>query len=105
MKSFALLSAGLLPLTLAATAQQRPNILWLTFEDTSDYTLSCYGHPMNKTPNIDGLAAKGLQFMNAYSVGPQSSPSRSSLITGCYATTYAMDWHRARIATPDGRRV
>ena len=102
MKSFTLFSASLLPFTLMATEQQRPNILWLTFEDTSDYELGCYGHPMNKTPVIDDLAARGLQFMNAYSNGPQSSPARSTIITGCYATTYAMEWHRSRIATPEG---
>ncbi len=102
MKSFVLLSAGLLPLALQGAEQQRPNILWLSFEDTSDYELGCYGHPMNRTPVIDELAAHGLQFMNAYSNGPQSSPARSTIITGCYATTYAMDWHRSRVATPEG---
>ena len=97
-----LLLSGALPATLFGTEikQERPNILWLTFEDTSDYELSCYGHPVNKTPVIDGLAENGLQFMNAYSNGPQSSPSRSTIITGCYAPTYMMDWHRLEVTTP-----
>lgn len=97
-----LIISGALPTTLlgAEIKQERPNILWLTFEDTSDYELGCYGHPVNKTPVIDKLAEDGLQFMNAYSNGPQSSPSRSTIITGCHAPTYMMDWHRLMVATP-----
>lgn len=82
--------------------EERPNILWLTFEDTSYYEFGCYGNKDVTTPIIDSLAENGLQFMNAYSCGPQSSPARSTLITGCYSTTYAMDWHRKKVATPAG---
>lgn len=38
--------------------------------------------------------------MQAHSVGPQSSPSRSGIITGCYPSTYGMEWHRCQIPTP-----
>ena len=84
-----------------AGEDSRPNILWLTFEDTSWYELGCYGNKSAKTPVIDSLAKEGIIFQNAYSCGPQSSPARSTLITGCYATTYAMDWHRHRVKTPE----
>lgn len=60
---------------------ERPNILWLTFEDTSAYEFGCYGNGDVHTPNADSLAARGIQFMNAWSVAPQSSAARSSLIT------------------------
>lgn len=82
--------------------EERPNILWLTFEDTSAWEFGCYGNRDVHTPNADSLAAQGIQFMNAWSVGPQSSASRSSLITGCYATTYGMDVHPVRYETPEG---
>ena len=65
---------------------ERPNILWLTFEDTSAYEFGCYGNKDVHTPNADSLAARGIQFMNAWSVAPQSSAARSSLITGCYSS-------------------
>lgn len=81
---------------------ERPNILWLTFEDTSAREFGCYGNSDVHTPNADRLAAKGVQFMNAWSVAPQSSPARSSLITGCYATTYGMDVHPVQYDTPEG---
>ena len=94
--SMAALLSGPAALQAEAAPKQtneRPNILWLTFEDTSWYEFGCYGNRQVHTPHIDSLAANGLQYMNAWSVAPQSSPARSSLITGCYATTYGMDVH------------
>lgn len=88
--------------TTAADTVNRPNILWLTFEDTSASEFGCYGNTGVHTPNTDSLAARGIQFMNAWSVAPQSSPARSSLITGCYATTYGMDIHPRPYDTPEG---
>lgn len=79
---------------------ERPNILWLTFEDTSASEFGCYGNPDVHTPHADSLASIGIQFMNAWSVAPQSSPARSSLITGCYATTFGMDVHPVPFDTP-----
>ena len=81
--------------------QDRPNILWLTFEDTSFYEFGCYGNRDVHTPNTDSLAAHGVLFTNAWSNAPQSSPARSSLITGCYATTYGMDIHPVSTDTPE----
>lgn len=79
---------------------EKPNILWLTFEDTSAYEFGCYGNKDVHTPNTDSLATQGIQFMNAWSVAPQSSAARSSLITGCYSTTYGMDIHPVPYDTP-----
>lgn len=84
----------------AEPPEERPNILWLTFEDTSAYEFGCYGNRGVHTPNADSLAAHGIQFMNAWSVAPQSSAARSSLITGCYSTTYGMDVHPVAYDTP-----
>lgn len=81
---------------------ERPNILWLTFEDTSASNFGCYGNTHVSTPVVDSLASVGVQYMNAWSCAPQSSPARSSLITGCLATTYGMDIHPVSQETPDG---
>ena len=81
---------------------ERPNILWLTFEDTSASNFGCYGNVHVSTSVVDSLASAGVQYMNAWSCAPQSSPARSSLITGCLATTYGMDIHPVSQETPDG---
>ncbi len=69
-------------------------MLWLVFEDTSPYLLPAYGNKTVKTPNIDFLSKNGITFLNAYCNGPVCSPARSSLISGCPATTYGNDVHR-----------
>lgn len=79
---------------------ERPNILWLTFEDKSASEFGCYGNVDVHTPVTDSLAAKGILFTNAWSSAPQSSPARSSIITGCYATAYGMDFHPYHFDTP-----
>lgn len=83
--------------------ETRPNILWLTFEDTSANELSIYGNQNVKNPNLEKLAQDSLVFKYAYSNAPYCSPARSSLISGSYATTFGSDHHRAKVPTPQDR--
>jgi len=57
------------------------NILFIAADDLRN-DLSCYGHPMVKTPNLDRLAKRGLVFNNAYCQQAVCNPSRASLMTG-----------------------
>ena len=70
-------------MTGAATAQQRPNILFITVDDLNT-DLGAYGHPLVRSPSIDRLAGEGLRFDAAYAQFPVCSPSRSSFLTGLY---------------------
>ena len=49
---------------------------------------------------MEFLAKNGVVFTNAFSNGPQCSPARSSLISGCYGTTYGNDNHRGTHLVP-----
>lgn len=40
------------------------------------------GHPDAKTPNMDKLAEKGVNFTNAHTSAPGCSPSRNALLYG-----------------------
>jgi arylsulfatase A-like enzyme len=64
----------------------RPNILWISIEDTSP-RFGCTGDPLARTPNIDRLAAGGCRFPNAFSTAGVCAPSRSAIITGMYQTS------------------
>ena len=50
----------------SAQGADRPNIVFFFTDDQTTSTLACYGHPQVKTPNIDGLAARGTRFTNAF---------------------------------------
>ena len=67
----------------AATAQQRPNVLFITVDDLNN-DLGAYGHPLVQSPSIDRLASEGMRFDAAYAQYPVCSPSRSSFLTGLY---------------------
>jgi arylsulfatase A-like enzyme len=68
------------------TTAAQPNILWIIAEDMSP-DLGCYGHDLTETPNIDRLAQQGTLFSHAFSTSSICVPSRSSFITGMYATS------------------
>ena len=56
--------------------------------------LGCAGHPMIRTPNLDGLAARGVRFSDAYCNSPICVPSRAALATGRYVHRIRF-WHNA----------
>ena len=61
-----------------------PNILFIMADDLGYADMSCYGRPDISTPNIDGLAAKGIRFLQAYANSAVCSATRTALITGRY---------------------
>lgn len=77
----ALLAAGT-PATDAS--QERPNLLVIVTDDQRGDTLGCAGHPFLQTPSIDGLAADGVRFENAFVTTPICAASRASLLTGTW---------------------
>src|SRR5487761_1661800 len=56
-------------------------LLFITDQHRVDY-LSCYGHPLLKTPHIDSIAARGIRFENFYVATPVCMPNRATLMTG-----------------------
>ncbi|MBM3810624.1 MAG: DUF229 domain-containing protein [Acidimicrobiia bacterium] len=80
-------------------AEQRPNILWLSSEDTSP-NLGCYGDPHAITPTLDKLASEGVRYTNAYTVAGVCAPSRSGIITGMFPSSLGSMHMRSRAALP-----
>lgn len=71
----------------------RPNILWISLEDTSP-RFGCYGDLVATTPNIDRLAAQGRRYPLAFSTAAVCAPSRCAVITGMYATAIGAQHQR-----------
>ena len=60
-----------------------PNIVFIMADDLG-YADVGHGRPDLKTPNIDGLAARGVRFLQAYANSAVCSATRTALITGRY---------------------
>ncbi|MFC2116250.1 sulfatase [Bacteroidota bacterium] len=60
-----------------------PNIVILFADDLGWNQLGCQGGPY-QTPAIDGLAAQGMRFTDAYASCAVCSPTRAALMTGKY---------------------
>jgi len=83
-----------------------PNILWIIADDLS-LELGCYGDALVKTPYLDGLAAEGVMYRNAFSTAPVCSASRSAFNTGMYQTSIGAHQHRTHFkeGLPEGIKI
>ena len=80
--------------------QKKPNILWITIEDTSPQFIGCYGNKNARTPVIDKFAQEGVRFTHAFSTGTVCSPSRSTIITGVHTFKMGTGNHRSNHPIP-----
>ena len=63
---------------------RKPNFI-VVFTDNLGYgDLGCYGSTVHRTPNLDRLADEGMKFTSFYSTSGVCTPSRASMMTGCY---------------------
>jgi len=75
--------------------KDKPNIIFIMSDDLGWKDVGYMGAKFFETPNIDKLAADGMNFTQAYSSGPNCSPTRASLMSGLYTP-------RHNIYTPGG---
>jgi arylsulfatase A-like enzyme len=74
-------------------AKPKPNIIFILFDDmgwgdlgfqfqNQRAKLNARSEPWTKTPDLDRMAAQGVQLSNHYSPAPVCAPSRASLMLG-----------------------
>jgi arylsulfatase A-like enzyme len=78
-----ILGASLAAFLAPAQTSKRPNILLMITDDQGWGDLSVHGNNKLRTPNIDRIAADGMQFTQ-FHVCPVCSPTRATLLTGRY---------------------
>ncbi len=78
------------PSVLKASAD-KPNVILILADDLGVGDLSLNGQKKYSTPNIDKLAAEGVNFTNAFCSAPICSPSRVGLLTGEYQQRYGFE--------------
>ena len=69
----------------AAGTKQRPNIIFIMSDDHAAHAISAYGSKINKTPNLDRLAAGGVKLNNCFCTNSICTPSRAAILTGQYS--------------------
>lgn len=65
-------------------AAERPNIILILCDNLGYGDIGCYGSTLHRTPHIDQMAAEGLQLTGFYVSSGVCTPSRSSILSGCY---------------------
>ena len=85
-------------------AAERPNVLWITCEDTGPH-LGCYGDALARTTRLDRLAEEGVLYENAFAYCGVCAPSRSCLITGIYPLRLGSGPMRSATRLPESVRI
>jgi arylsulfatase A-like enzyme/lysophospholipase L1-like esterase len=83
MRPFLILATALV--TLAASAAERPNILFIFSDDHALNAISAYGGPLKDvapTPNLDRIAREGMLFTRSFCSNSICGPSRAAILTG-----------------------
>ncbi|MCX8064930.1 MAG: sulfatase [Candidatus Hydrogenedentes bacterium] len=60
------------------------NFVLILMDDLGYGDLSCYGNTRFTTSNLDQMAKEGVRFTNFYACAPVCTPTRASIMTGCY---------------------
>ncbi|MBR5077368.1 MAG: sulfatase-like hydrolase/transferase [Victivallales bacterium] len=63
----------------------RPNILMIVADQHRRDCVGVNGHPFLQTPNLDALAASGVNFTHAFTSAPICVPARNSLLHGVWS--------------------
>ncbi|MFQ6131455.1 MAG: sulfatase [Armatimonadota bacterium] len=80
--------------------RDRPHILIIMPDQQRADCLSCAGHRLLRTPNMDRLAHEGVRFSHAFTVSPLCMPARASFVSGLYPHNHGI-WHNAGSLPPD----
>ena len=74
-------------------ASRPPNIVLILADDLGWNDISMNGpNPTIQTPNIDALAAEGVNFSQGYAANGTCAPSRAALMSGRYGTRFGFEF-------------
>jgi len=105
--------------SVATSDKSQPNIVFILADDLGYADINSFsplGHAdYYETPNIDRLVKQGMKFTNAYTNGPNCTPTRAALISGQYYPRQPIytvvtgnrgeEEHRKLIAPPNAKRL
>ena len=79
---------GFIPLVGCQESPQenalRPNFIIIFADDMGYGAITPFGSTLHRTPSLDRMALEGRKFTSFYVSSGVCTPSRASLMTGCY---------------------
>jgi arylsulfatase len=79
------------------------NVILLVIDALRARNLSCYGYPVETSPNIDNLAREGVLFDNAYCCVPATDPSLTTIFSGKYPISHGIINHGSKVTEEEIR--
>ena len=88
------------------TSSKKPNFIVIFCDDLGYGDIGPFGSKLNRTPHLDRMAQEGMRLTSFYVSSSVCSPSRASLMTGCYAQRVDLheDHDRLCVLFPLGKK-
>ncbi len=80
----------------------RPNLLFVMSDDHAAHAIGGYGSRINRTPQLDRLAAGGMRLDGCFCTNAICAPSRATILTGTHNHINGVTTLDAKL---DGRQV
>ncbi len=68
----------------------KPDVFLITIDTLRADHVGCYGYTAAKTPALDGLAADGFRFAEAFTPSPITNTSHASILTGLLPSSHGV---------------
>ena len=81
------------PQTRAADSLAKPNFIVVFCDNLGYGDIEPFGSTLHRTPNLNRMAAEGRKFTHFCVTAGVCTPSRASLMTGCYAQRVGMHFN------------
>ncbi|WP_152051645.1 sulfatase family protein [Tautonia marina] len=87
---------------LRATEVRPPNVVVVSVDNLGYGDIGPFGSKVHRTPHLDRMAAEGMKLTHFYVTSGVCTPSRASLMTGCYPRRVSMheDHEGGRVLRP-----
>ncbi|ODS83176.1 MAG: arylsulfatase [Cytophagaceae bacterium SCN 52-12] len=77
----------------AVSPSDRPNFIIILCDNLGYGDTEPFGSKVNRTPHLSRMAKEGRRFTHFYVSSGVCTPSRASLMTGCYAQRVGLHWN------------
>jgi len=77
----------------AASQAKRPNFIVIFCDNLGYGDIEPFGSTVNRTPSLNRMAREGRKFTHFCVTAGVCTPSRASIMTGCYSQRVGMHWN------------